>query len=509
MIKRKINSPEEGKIIANARASSYYEELGRLLNRYDPEQFGNVIANLIFAFLENGPKAWKYFPIHFAINSIEVNCAYHKSYRREVLTKERIKKIANFYNSYYDPYLEFTIEDQKNPFLPFVALAKQQLKLQQKPNKKDFARSLILFVNDNPLPRIGQSFLAAKGYSLLDWVKMCFSIQAKTGINNPVFRIENFLDSEVTAIPQKAVAPFLNEASKTTPEIGEIYRKTRFSLPPSLYIFIPSIFFSFPLIKYKDGNFLLPHPYMIFHYGTEGLYQVCRDLDPPIFLEEFTKNFEKYVRTVLLEIPGRIDLFNESQIQEVSPGRSCDYLLNLTDCILLVECKGIRYSSRMKTEKAVEGDNSTGKIADAYDQIVLTAQRIANGSLSPLIRDNHKPIIGICVEYGDIDFVNSDWYLRTCIFPRMNLCIEGKAFLPKPLAEMPQTMSISIFEDFVIACKISGESPIEMITTKLKEPYIIIGDWDAYLQKYASESADLLLPLLRETGNQFFNNFIS
>ena len=94
-------------------AKKFYSGLERRLKRYDPKHFGSVISRTIWDVLEN-PAKQKYYPFHLLIHSIEANCAYHRPYRNVPLTQRKIDNIFNIYKDYYDPYLRYKINVEKN-----------------------------------------------------------------------------------------------------------------------------------------------------------------------------------------------------------------------------------------------------------------------------------------------------------------------------------------------------------------------------------------------------------
>ena len=309
----------------------------------------------------------------------------------------------------------------------------------------------------------------------------------------------------MNSLPKNSVVPFLELSSFSPSEIGNRYRSTREKYPPYLHIFLPSGLLDNPIIAYNDGNYLVAHPYLMFNHSSEGLYKHCQKLENEVFAAEFGRSFELYTRKVLEELPIINGIWNESEIQKISPGRTCDYVIDLEDCVLLVECKATRYSSTLLTENAVAKDNSTGKIADAFSQIAMTSNRIRKGELVELIPDKGKTLFGMCITFGDMQFVNSPWYLENFIKHRMSLETNKINQWPWPLTNSPQALSISCLEDFVIVVRELGLLPTELFESKFAEPYERIGDWPAFLNQYRKEIHSWGLDVLRKTATDFFD----
>jgi hypothetical protein len=461
---------------------------------------------MLFDFIGD-PSKWRYYPPHHLVHSIETNCAYHKSYRNQAVTLERINQIVNHYNSYHDPYLQHVLEEMKSLELCALAMARQQFPLQARPRITELTRSLMLFVRDIPLPVIAERFAKRYGFTLGDWVYLNFAIQAYTlNQKSPLTSVSNYTESEIDSIPRDAVQPFLEMSSLTPGQIAEQYHSVREEFPIYLHIFIPSVFLKYPLIAYDDGEYLVVHPGLISRHAIDGLYRICEELDSETFHSEFADSFELYVGRVFEDLIGKNRVWTESEIQSISPGRTCDYVIDHQDCLLLVECKSARYSATLLTENAVAGDNSTGKIAEAFEQLYHTAVRINDKRLVEVLGSQWKPMLGFVVTFGDLHFTNSPSYHQSFIIPRADLPDQER--WPYPLAEEPQVVSINTLEDLVIVLNSQRLSPVELVNRKLSQDYYKDGDWPPYLAAYASKVEEWALPVLKEMSDHFFSTVV-
>jgi hypothetical protein len=486
-------------------ADRFIDELERIVKRFNPESFGPTMSNFIYESIVD-QKKWRYFPLHFALNAIEANCAYHRSYRNDAFDDKWFRILANHYIGFEDPYLHYVLDGKYNLLLPFVAMARQQFIFQRYPNQAEFARSLLIFVLDNPLPKTEKLFSKKYDLNFEDWLFLCFStLTAVFNDRPPIVSIQTYLESDILLPKKESIGNFLSLSSLTISGIRDEYIAIRSGLPTYLHGFLPSVFFDYPLIAYSNGTFLVPHPYFIFRQATEGLYRICSELDREIFAPEFSRSFERYVYKVLMEIPGVIKILREAEIQRESPGRVCDYLIDLQDCILLVECKAIRYSSKLMSEKAISQDNSTTKIVDALEQLFGLAYRLQNGELNNRLTDPRKPLIGICVTYGEIEFVNSPMYFDTFISPKIDLPEKEKLSFPKPFNVLPQIMSIETFERFIQTILEKSDSTIALMNAKLSENYFSVGDWPSFLNLKYNNEPHLQLKFLEDASNYFFN----
>lgn len=493
-------------LLAKAKADRFRDEIYRLLNRFNPDKYSERIAKIIWGLVDAGPEVWVKFPPFFALDSIEINCVSHKAYKDYEINEAQLNKVMNAYRGFEDPYIEYVLRDLKEPDLFLISLSEQQMRLQKRPSLNDLARSIELFVTDNSLPNTTHFFCQARGYSMQDWITVSFSIYAQCfAQKSPIIFQSQFLHTEIKSLRDEAIPLFFDDASKTPEEIKDIHNSENSCFPSHLSIFRPSIFHTYPLIELKDGKYLLPHPFMIFNYATEGLYGACSSINSTVFLKEFSTRFESYVLNVLSEIPGKKNIFCENELKKFTHGKVCDYIVELDDSILLVECKATRYSSRLKNREAIENDNSTGKIADAFVQLFETAKMINNGGYSAILDYKQKPIVAMCIIYGQIDFVNVSLYQEEFIFKRMKDNVEYLS-LSNQLKINPQTLDISTFEDLVVASRISQKSILDIFQEKMEATYEKVGDWSTFLPNYSINGERWELPFLKATINRFFDN---
>lgn len=492
---------DDSRLTAEARADRFYSGLQRLLKRYDPRDFGPVVAGMVFD-LVNRPYYWRYYPLHHLVHAIEANCAYHKPPRRRAVTGRHIDQVMNQYHGYYDPYLQHALQELESPESSILAMARQQFPYLGSLRGTELARCLLLFVQGDPLPGMAARFAAKHGFTMHDWVYMTVLVHGCVLERRPpVTSPANYLDSDISSIPRSAVVPFFKMSSLSPSEVAQSYRSARERFPTYLHIFIPSAFLEYPLVAYDDGTYLVVHPTLILRHAIDGLYRVCEDVDSDLFHSEFADSFERYVGEILNQLPNVNRVWTESEVQAVSPGPTCDYVVDHHDCVLLVECKSTRYSATLLTQNAVAGDNSTGKVAEGFEQIRHTALRLHAGELRTLLGSSAKPLYGFAVTFGDLRFANSPWYVQTFIIPRMHLSDQGQ--WSTPLDVEPQVVSVGTLEDIVITLNQQTLSPLELIRQKLSQRFSEVGDWPQYLAAYKETASEWELPALRSAFDAF------
>lgn len=490
---------------AIARAITFENELERLVKRYLPINFAPLAASTLLGVLSN-QNQWGTYPPHIIVKSIEANCAYFRNYRTAVLDERRFNEIISLQTDYYDPYLRYVLQDLQDLDLFALAMSREQFELQHTPTLDLFARSIILYSDSPQLSRSRELFEARTQITISDWIFLCFIITSVVyGHDVSIFHLRNILESDIKSMPRAAAPYFLECASATPSQIGTLYKNIRQRHSPHLHIFLKSSFFSKPLLNIGEDNYLVVHPYLIFNHADQGIYDICISEFQDVFSNEFGASFEKYVGELLGEFYSPDSIINEGKMADLIEGRVCDYVIELSDCILLVECKATKYSADLLTENAILHDNSTGKIANAFEQIRNTGARIVDSQLDLLICDNSKPLVAISVFYGDLYFANSDGYFERFIRNRMDPDFLGD--WPEPLLVRPQIMKIDTFERFLTVCREKKFSPKELIDQKVRLPYEQVGDWQAFIHARSTDISNWEIKLLSDAGKRFIEEF--
>ena len=250
---------------------------------------------------------------------------------------------------------------------------------------------------------------------------------------------------------------------------------------------------------------MVVHPYLIFHHAQNGLYRLCQELDLELFGNEFGASFERYVGNLLSHLNNQITIILENQLLLAHRSKVCDFLVEFEDCILLCECKATQYSAKLYTENAIAGDNSTNKMADAFEQLYISARNIRDGVYSKSISNSNKPIVGIVATYGNLPFANSNWYFQHAISNRMSQ--EILKDWPWPMDVFPQILHIQGLEELVIVMNKLNQSPLELIREKLKKEYSQVGDWSQYISVILNKKVhNWDFPFLDDSTNQFFGD---
>lgn len=480
-------------------ANDFQDRLRRLVRIYRPIDFSLMASQIIHSAIHDLRQQARY-PIHFLLHAIEANCAYQDRHTRiEELTRQRFDAIITFYHDYRDPYIRYVLEVERNLGSWVLAMARQQFIYQQYyDHTYTLARAMLLFIQDQPMPRIQQRFQERYGMTMFDWVSICFGFVAMTNApHSPLVGPGKYLSVVSETLPESAFTTFLEMASRSPGDIASRYREDLNASASHLRIFRLSIFLDYPLISLHDRHYLSPHPGLLYRFCLDGLYRYCQGLDGVIFADEFGRSFERYVRRIMEELGTECQIFHEPRVPSKAEDedQACDYAVVYKDAILLVECKAVRYSARFLTDNAIEGDNSTSKLAKSLEQISETASRIRSGDLDQLFNTRNKRLIGISVTFGHIYFANSPNYVRQYILPKANRIDPDQ--WPSPLDYDSQILSIDVFERFIAVLRSTGLSPAELLKRKLAKESSAVGDWDNFLHdEFESQNVNWHLDLI-------------
>ena len=248
---------------------------------------------------------------------------------------------------------------------------------------------------------------------------------------------------------------------------------------------------------------LAPHPSLVLRNSGHDLYRLLRIL--PHFDSEFGNSFERYVGTVVRSIKGTLRCLDKRVLENLSPGKSCDFLLELPDSVLLLEAKAATFTANLLTENAIRGDNSTAKVAKAIEQLYTTAHEIREGTLQTLGIATTKPIVGIVVTYGDLPLANSRWYFDSFFLKRAETKLKPPIYPGNAMARLPIIMPIHVLELLAATITHLDASPIVLFDEKESRPFLEVGDWNTFLAAKLRESnkKDLMLPFAKEQFVEF------
>lgn len=240
----------------------------------------------------------------------------------------------------------------------------------------------------------------------------------------------------------------------------------------------------------------------MFRHVIEGLYRLMRGFDG--FSQEIGDAVESYVERLLTCYDNRVAFFGEQHLKPLASGKSCDFLLELANEIILLETKAVGFTKTVLTENSIKDDTSTRRVAEGVTQIYTTAHNLHAGRFDTLGIDKSKPLLGIVVTLGDIPLVNSDWYFDTFIMTLANPKLSSPIFPSPNLSLKPVAMTVRTLEQLVMLCNSLRTSPLKLHAEKGTFPILAVGDWDTYLSHKVRDNQPAItsLPFMRpQTAN--------
>lgn len=490
---------------AKMQMQRFYDRLESLLKRHQPVDYAPFAASILKEAIATPNRLGIVIPPHRVLHSIEANCRYARGQNHDPVDLPRFVQVLNVYSEHEDP-LHSGLASQSIDHL-FLALHREQIELQHIHARGDLARDLRLFVADDPLPQLATQYTSETGLTIEEWFKLAFVTWAAAHRDpRGCFTKETVLSAEVLGIAPQQAEAYFTAASRTPAAIGKRFTELRESLKPQCHSLIRSVFLEAPIIDFGGGNMLAPQPSLVLRHSGHGLYRLLRDL--PHFDSEFGDSFERYVGQVLRSTTGHLRCLDKRQLEKVSPGKSCDFLVELPDAVLLAEAKAVTFTANLLTENAIVRDNSTAKVAKAIEQIYTTAHELRQGALTTVSVPPTKPILGVVVTYGDLPLANSLWYFNNFFLKRAESKLKPPIYPSTAMERLPIVMPIHVLELFVVALNHLGLSVSGLCEEKESQPYLKVGDWNTFLAAKLRESqkADLQLALAREQLVRFLES---
>jgi hypothetical protein len=457
---------------------TFYGNLESVLKRHQPIAYAPYAAQRLAAAFERPTMLAQIRP-HHLLHSIEANCAYTRKQNRDSVDSNRIARIMNVYYQHRDPLHSGLCADDKLDLL-FLVMYREQIELQYSYSQDELARNQELFVSNNPMPKLSGEFLGEYGLSFDAWIRLCFFANvAATTNESRLFHRRALTECNFHSIPTDHVESFLQHASLTTRQIGDRFRGVRDSTKSQFHSLIRSAFLQYPLIRLEQDVYLAPHPPLVLRHSGQGLYNATKQL--PSFGDEFGASVERYVSKLLDCASRKLRAVGNTELEKLSPGKSCDFLVEFVDSIVLVESKATSFVAERLVENAILNDGSTAKIATGIEQLYTTAFDLHSGAFDCMGVDRTKPVVGIVATFGEIPFANSGWYRDSFILKRAESKLRTPAYPSVNMQRWPLVVSLGTLELLLMNLNSFDFCVTALCDEKDSEPYIKTGDWDRFL----------------------------
>jgi hypothetical protein len=481
-----------------------YDALEKKLKRHRPREYIGWMAKRLAESWDD-PKKFVQTPPHRIMHSIEANCAYWKQGYADPVEWNAVAKIMNTYNDWTDPFQLSTISENLSRF--FLMLRREQIELQQRPSWAYIMRVWRLFARSDSMQKSNAEFKAEFGLAMDQWVKLCFIcwlISIKE--NGNFFLIKNIPDPS-TGIGRGEFNAFLKYSARSPSEIGRHFLQIRKDVPYELHSLIRSAFLETPIVWFEDETMIVPHTHLLFRHAGEGLYRLSKELT--VFNDEFGESFAEYVQMVLGAFRGPPKIIGSKQLEKIVKGKkSCDFLVEMKDAVILVECKACSFTANQFSDNAIKSNNSTTKVAKGLTQLYATAKNLEDGLFDQLNVDKNKPTVGIVVTFGEIPSANSDWYFQEFFLKQASDKLTQTLYPSKQMIRRPIVLDIQTLEKLVACLNTCEEGLIQLYDEKMAQNYHTVGDWETWLhsRKEKKDSKDIeLLISLKEDKKEFLS----
>lgn len=420
---------------------------------------------------------------HRVAQAIEANCAYFRGHRSRRLDDVGYRQIANVFAAHPDRGLSRMLPESLDVFMLYMF--RQQMEIQRAFAQQDLARCQRLFMRGAPIPRLHEQFARKVGVSIPDWFKagFCMYARASQGRNHSFLLEPPYVRG--ISVESHVIERYLKWAVSSPGQIGERYRRLRSEVSAKDHALIRTVFFSRPIIAYDERRHAAPFPHLILHHAANELYEILKGLDG--FDQEFGNAVENYVGFLLSQIPGaRIIGGRELRLHTDS---HCDFLVELSSEILLVEAKATSFTRNFLTERTIRSDGSTRAISHGVDQLYASGQDLLNQKFAPLgILAKGRPIHMVIATFGHVALANSPWYLETFI---LDSCPTDPRLVAESAPSAPAVLSLPSLE-LLVAALCAGDSCAALMKEKAELGFVRVGDWDTFLENRARDGARCL-----------------
>ena len=502
---------EEINAHSKAQWQKFYQNVEQLLKRHHPIEWSQMVANN-FRDCRTDFERFAWRPPQHMLHSIEANAAYWRRQNHDPVTLERFKRVMGLYVRHDDPLqLSFAAKDVTH-FA--IVLDREQMEIQVHPSHQELARQELLFVHNDPIPRLSAALLQRYGVTPWQWLHLC-ERTFLLAFRDPESRVVGGVIAEFArkSLGLESIAGFIEQSVCTPDQLARNYRSIRSATPTHFHAFINSAFVEMPIIEFGGGRWLVPHPALVTQHMGRGMHrmftELWQDTDDPssaVLREEFANTVENHVCRILECCANKVALIAANRLRKMTPGKSCDFLLETRNAILLVESKGVLFTRRLLVPKWMQEDPSTDRIIGGCLQLRQTYEDLRCGGLNSLVTDRTKPVVSLIATYGKIPYANTDWYWNKVIAPRAELKGTPLAMPSCGLPSRPIVMNHETLEFFIIALNMLGMSPQQLLEEYAHHPSYLIGEWNNFLKLQLHGKEIDGLPCIDEAAARFYNS---
>lgn len=315
-----------------------------------------------------------------------------------------------------------------------------------------------------------------------------------------MFKKEVLLGCDFYKVSPQLADKFFSHISYSVEQVKNNFLSVREKEKDAFHFLIRSVFLEKPIIDFQDGSMIAPNPDLIFVYSGEGLLKLLSSIPhSDIYI---ARSFESYIGALLNCLSDKLKVIPSNQLEKITEGKSCDFLVETLSEIILVECKATTYTAKMFTDNAILNNNSTGKIADALVQLYTTAHDLDNGVFDSLGVRKNKPVVGLVVTFGELPLVNSKWYFKEFIMRRASPKLTAPIFPSAKMRSRPIVISVASFENLLTILNNTEINTLELAELKENKGYESVGDWNTFLSSKLKPEYEML-PILTENNKHF------
>lgn len=323
----------------------FYDDLETVLKRFRPLDYAMAVAQRMRR-CAHEPSEFAKSPPHWLLHSVEAYCAYSRGQNHDTVDQRALARVMRVYYEHdpalADPY--FAVGGRVGPLFEVMHL--QQIEAQHEVTRYDLARSWHLFGQEEALPATKTAFEQTYRLSPSDWFAIAFLVYARAS-ENSVFRPKSVSGATFVEVSEQAVAAYLSHVSLAPEAVAHQYRRDRASTSYDFHACIQSVLFGHPIIDLGPKGFLAVKPELIMRHAPKAFCALARVCADAAFTREFGSRFEQYVLELLRDVPKSGAVITEDQIADCAQGKKCDFVVELSDAVVLIECKAVTRTSRI------------------------------------------------------------------------------------------------------------------------------------------------------------------
>lgn len=344
-------------------------------------------------------------------HAIQACCAYTIPHKYQRLTHGHVGRLLEVSAACCvdDPAMAHSVRPDSNLLDFAVYMHRTQTEKQRSVGWMQLGRTAMLLFANNVADKCDAFMRNSVGVGLRDWHNMSLVIEASANKDGRRFSLSDTDLFRTLDIAPDTLRSFLGKVSCTTTDLGRSFLRQRRTHSagrapsPLLWMQMRPPLMSTPVLRFPEGFVVPVTEFTNQLFGRVLFTQFTRSNDEDVQLE-LSKRFEDYTKGCMNACMPGARIWDERNLK--GNWKSADFVVATKRCIFVIECKAVMPERDYATADSMLKSGAFKAVAEGFEQVVATAQRIHAGGYHHLGLVADKPVVGLIHVLGDMPCAN-------------------------------------------------------------------------------------------------------